>query len=127
MLLLLLAGILGAGISLSAHHSFAASYFEEQSITVTGELVEFAYRNPHAWVFVMAPDEAGQMQRYGAEWAGAGRLGRQGIDAETLKPGDQVVVTGSPGRIANEYKIHLKRIERPSDGWSWAGRNRRRR
>ena len=43
---------------------------------------------------------------------------------DTLKPGDRVIVTGSPGRNAAERKIHLKRIERPADGWSWGGRRR---
>jgi hypothetical protein len=106
----------------SAHHSFAAHYFEEQSMSITGEVVEFQYRNPHAWVFVMAPDEQGQLQRYGAEWGSTGRLGRQGITKDTLRPGDQVIVTGSPGRVAGEYKIHLKGIERPADGWRWSNR-----
>jgi hypothetical protein len=114
-----------AGVPASAHHSFAAHYFEEQSVSITGEVVEFQYRNPHAWVFVMAPDEQGQLQKYGAEWASTGRLGRQGITKDTLRPGDRVTVTGSPGRVAGEYKIHLKGIERPADGWQWSNRRTR--
>ena len=125
-LLILFAGAVASGLPAYAHHSFAAHYFEEQSVTITGELVEFQYRNPHAWVHVMAPDESGQMRKYGAEWGGTGRLARQGITKDTLKAGDRVIVTGSPGRIEGEYKIHLKGIQRPADGWSWrGGRDRR--
>ena len=93
---------------------------------LTGDVDAFEYRNPHAWVHFMAPDSTGEMRRYGAEWAGPGRLAREGITKDTLKPGDRVVITGSPGRVEGEFKMHLKGIERPADGWSWrGGRNRR--
>jgi hypothetical protein len=127
ILLVLLVGAFAAVAPLSSHHSFAAHYFEEQSMTITGDLVEFEYRSPHAWVHVMAPDEGGTMRRYAAEWQNPNRLNQQGITKDTLKPGDRVVVVGSPGRIAGEYKLHLKGIERPADGWKWrGGRDRRR-
>lgn len=126
LLLVLFAGAVAAVIPASAHHSFASYYFEDQSVTITGEVDAFDYRNPHAWVHVMAPDSTGQMRRYGAEWAGTGRLARVGITKDTIKPGDRVIVTGSPGRVANEYRVHLKRIQRPADGWNWqGGRDRR--
>jgi hypothetical protein len=73
----------------------------------------------------MAPDPGGQVRRYSAEWANPNRLNQQGIRRDTLRPGDHVVIVGSPGRPGNEYKIHLKGIERPADGWTWRGRNRR--
>jgi len=125
ILLVLFAGAVAVA-PLSSHHSFAAHYFEEESMTITGDLVEFEYRSPHAWVHVMAPDQRGTMRRYSAEWANPNRLGQQGITKDTLQPGDRVVVVGSPGRTAGEYKLHLKGIERPADGWKWRGRQDRR-
>jgi hypothetical protein len=125
VLLVLCAGAVVLAAPLSAHHSFAAYYFEEQSVTIT-EVVEFDYRSPHAWLHVAAPDPSGQMRRYAAEWANPNRLGQQGVTRETLRPGDRVIVTGSPGRTASEFKLHLKGITRPADGWQWrGGRNRR--
>ena len=41
------------------------------------------------------------------------RLSSQGVTKDTLKPGDAVVVTGSPGRAGSENKVHLKGIKRP--------------
>ena len=41
----------------SAHHSFTATYDESREIRIEGTLVQFMFRNPHAWVHVMAPDE----------------------------------------------------------------------
>ena len=58
--------LLAVAVTGYAHHSFAAHYFEEQSVTVQGELVEFEYKSPHAWVHVMVKDEADATQLYGA-------------------------------------------------------------
>jgi len=123
-LLVLLVGAVSAGVPVSAHHSFAAAYFEDQTVSVEGELVQFELRNPHSWVYVMARDENGEMQKYGAEWANAARLKQGGMNEDTLKPGDLVVLTGSPGRKAEEHRLHLKKIVRPADGWTWGGGGR---
>ena len=108
---------------LLAHHSFGDFYLESDSIEVEGVVVEFQYRSPHAILMFTASDAEGQTRTYAAEWGNPNRLSRQGVTRDTLKPGDAVVVTGSPGRSATEYKVHLKGIRRPADGWSW--RNRR--
>jgi hypothetical protein len=109
------------GVPLYAHHSFAAHYFEEQSVSIQGEVVEFEYKSPHAWVHVMAKDGNGQTQRFSAEWANPNRLQQLKITKDTLKAGDYVIITGSPGRNASERRIHLKGIERPADAWNWRG------
>jgi hypothetical protein len=121
-LLTLLVGVVALRVPVSAHHSFPAHYFEDQTVSIEGELVEFEYRSPHAWVRVMAPDEKGVLQQFSAEWANPSRLSQLGVTKETLKPGDRVVVTGSPGRNPAERRIHLKSIQRPADGWAWKGR-----
>jgi len=107
---------------LAAHHSFAAYYFEDQSVTVEGEVVEFDYRAPHAWVYLMAPDATGRLQRFSAEWANPRRLTGDGITRDKIKAGDRVIITGSPGRTPTDYKVHLKQIRRPADGWEWGTR-----
>jgi uncharacterized protein DUF6152 len=111
-----------AALPAAGHHSFAAAYFEDQTMSIDGSLEEFEYRNPHSWVRVSAADGSGRMQTYGAEWASTNRLAQQGIAKDTLKPGDRVIVTGSPARDPGSYTLHLKRIERPADGWQWIGR-----
>ena len=121
--LLACAGSLVLLAPVTAHHSFAAHYFEEKTVRVEGELVQFDYGNPHAWVRVMVKDDAGALQKVSAEWASATRLQQRGITAETLKPGDRLVITGAPGRDPAERHVHVKTIERPSDGWQWSGRN----
>jgi hypothetical protein len=123
-LLLGLAAAALAAAGVSAHHSFSAYYHEQQSMTIEGGVVDFEYRAPHAWVHINAPDPSGQMRTYAAEWANPSRLSRDNITKDTIRPGDVVRITGSPGREETEYKIHLKAIERPKDGWSWRQRRR---
>jgi hypothetical protein len=124
----MLTGAVVAGVPAYAHHSFARYYFESQSAAIEGEVQEFQYRNPHALLLVRAADETGQMRTYTAEWGGPTRLARAGIESHTLKPGDRVIVTGSPGRNPSEYKLHLKGLHRPADGLRWpapSGQRRR--
>lgn len=125
LLALIIAGSV-IGMPAYAHHSFAAQYFEDQTMSIEGELVEFEYRSPHAWVHLMARDDKGQMQRFSAEWANPNRLSQQRVGKDTLKPGDRVIISGSPARNPLERKLHLKSIERPADGWKWAGGRGRR-
>jgi len=127
LILLAILGLLSfcATIPVLAHHSFAAAYFEDQSITVEGELVQFEYKSPHAWVHVSVKDGGGQVLRYSAEWSNPNRLAQLSINKDTLKPGDFLILTGSPGRNSSERNIHLKAIERPADGWKWPARRGR--
>ena len=104
-----------------AHHSFAATYFEDKTQKIEGNLVQFLYRNPHSFVHVEAPDEKGTMQRWAVEWGAGGQLGRQGVTRETLKPGDKVVIVGNPGRNPEDHRLRMVNITRPSDGWKWGG------
>lgn len=114
-------------VPVSSHHSFGAYYFEDQSVAIEGDVLQFDYRNPHAWVHITSVDINGKAQKVSAEWAGPGRLKQQGITKDTLKPGDRVIITGSPSRDESEYKVHLKGIERRADGWKWVGRGPQRR
>jgi hypothetical protein len=122
LFVLLIAGVaLVAGSRVQAHHSFAATYFEDQTTSIEGNLVQFLFRNPHSFVHVEAPDKDGQMQRWAVEWGAGGQLNRQGVTRETLHPGDHVVVTGNPGRNPADHRLRMKTITRPSDGWKWGG------
>ena len=103
------------------HHSFAATYFEDKTQKVEGKLVQFLFRNPHSFIQVEAEDEHGEMIRYAVEWGAGGQLGRQGVTRDTLKPGDQVIIVGNPGRNPEDHRLRMVSITRPSDGWKWGG------
>ena len=81
--LTLLLGAAAAAAPVYAHHSFTATYDEGKTVEIEGTLVQFMFRNPHAFVHVMAPDENGEMQRWGVEWGGAGALTGQGVTRDS--------------------------------------------
>jgi len=114
----LAAVVLAVGAQAFAHHSFAATYIENQSVTIEGELVQFVLRNPHSFVNVDVTETDGSKVRYVVEWAAPAQL--QGkVNRDTLKPGDHVVITGSPGRNTEDHRVRMLTFRRPKDGWSW--------
>jgi hypothetical protein len=119
--LTIMAALLGMGGRAYAHHSFAATYFVDQEITVEGTLTQFLYRNPHSFVKVESKDEKGEVVTWSVEWGGGAQLTQEHVTRDTLKPGDHVIVTGNPGRDPSEHRIRLHKIVRPSDGWKWEG------
>ena len=102
-----------------SHHSFAAVYDAEKTVTIEGKIVQFQYRNPHSVLHVLVPDASGTEMRYAIEWQGATQLGAAGISAQTIHAGDPVTLTGHPGRIEAEHRILLLSLERTSDGFKW--------
>lgn len=121
LLAVFLAGALIGGRAVS-HHSFAATYHEDQRVTIEGRVLQFQFRNPHSFVHVQAPDENGDMQRWAIEWASPSQLQGQGVDRSTLRPGDVVRVTGAPGRNAGDHRMVLRHLIRPSDGFTYGDR-----
>ncbi len=113
-------GLVGAGTAY-AHHSFAATYYVDQEITIKGSMSQFLYRNPHSFVKVDAKDDKGNPVSWSVEWGGGAQLTQDHINRDTLKPGDQVGVSGNPGRDPAEHRLRLHKIVRPGDGWKWEG------
>jgi hypothetical protein len=109
-------------IQLYAHHSFAATYFEDKQQTIEGNLVQFMFRNPHSFVHVEGKDEKGQTVTWAVEWGGGGQLGRTGVTRDTLKTGDHVIIVGNPGRNPADHRLRMLRLKRTSDGYTWGTR-----
>ena len=112
--------MLGVGLAL-AHHSATATYIVGKSVRIEGTLKELIWRNPHSYIKVEAPDDKGEMQIWVIEGAAPGQLAEQGLTSNRLRPGDRVIVTGIPGRIAEDHRLLLETVERPSDGFKWRG------
>src|SRR5690349_20609347 len=102
----ILAAALLAAASAYAHHSFAATYMENDSVTIEGDLVTFELRNPHSFVNVMVQDKSGTMVRYLVEWGSTTQLAGK-ISRDTLKAGDHIVITGNPARNPDDHRVRL--------------------
>src|ERR1700678_4538773 len=104
-----------------AHHSFAATYFVDQNVTVTGTITQFMYRNPHSFLKIDAKDPQGNVTTWSLEWGGGAQLSQDHVTRDSLKPGDVITVTGNPGRDPAEHRIRTSKIVRASDGLKWEG------
>ena len=122
IMLLVITATLLAGTAAYAHHSYGATYDTSKEIKLQGRLVQFVFRNPHAFVTVQVPDQNGAMQRWAVEWSGTTQLGAAGVNAQTLKVGDEIVITGRPSRVTNEYRALMVTLKRPVDGFTWGTR-----
>ena len=111
------------GTPAQAHHSFAVVYLEQDTIEIEGEVVEFQYKNPHAWIMVQGTEIAGVggPKVYAAEWVSVSQLDRMEIDKKFFKVGDPVRIWASPNKNPTDNRVRLKRMERTSDGWKWQG------
>ena len=89
-------------VTAHAHHSFAM-FDNEKDQVLDGVVKEFQWTNPHIWIQVNVKSADGKVVEYSVEGGSPNALRRQGWTKDSLKPGDQVVLTmhplkdGSPG------------------------------
>jgi hypothetical protein len=111
-------GILVTAAVADAHHSFAATYDETRTAEIKGRVVVFSFRNPHSFITVEVTGSDGKKVRWGVEGPGSTQLANTGVQNDTLRYGDEVVVTGNPSRTPGEPKLRLRTMKRP-DGFSF--------
>lgn len=115
---LAVAGLALAGATASAHHSIAAVYDGSRRVTLTGAVREFRFVNPHPWLSIASTDDAGRERTWRLEMDNLFELSAVGMTAETLKPGDRVVVSGSPARDGAS-SLYIRQLDRPADGFRY--------
>jgi hypothetical protein len=100
------------GIPIRAHHSIAGAYDAKRPVTLAGTVREFHFVNPHPWIELDAADRGGQMRTWRMEMDNKSELSAIGIDADTLKPGDRIVVSGIAA-VTVQYALYVRKLERP--------------
>jgi len=102
----------------AAHHSIGNVYDDTQRVTIEGVITRFQFVNPHPLVVVEVSspnDKAGQWM---LEMDNRSELAEIGFDSATLKPGDRIVVAGSPARKQRQ-SLYIIRLDRPADGFNY--------
>lgn len=99
-----------------AHHSIATTYDEDHPILLEGVIARFTYVNPHPVIMLNVTDGKGRVQVWRLEMDNRVALAEIGFQAETLRAGDRLVVSGSPARTI-PHSLYVRRIERPADGF----------
>jgi len=108
LFLCVLACLIPASTPVSAHHSIAE--YDMTSLTsVKGTVTKFEWSNPHAYIYLEAKDEKGNVVEWTAELASIGMLSRVNWKRDTIKPGDEVTITGNRAKNGRTV-MHLDKI-----------------
>jgi hypothetical protein len=103
--------LLASAGTVLAHHSFAAEFDRDRTITVTGNVQKLEWTNPHARLFVEGTDETGKKQVWDFELGPPNGLMRNGWNRNSLQPGHTVTINGfrskTSGHIANARTVTL--------------------
>ena len=82
------------GVPLVAHHSFAAEFDQNKTVTLRGTITKVEFTNPHGWVYLNVKDENGRINNWAIETGAPIQLIRRGATRQTLAPGTEIVVDG---------------------------------
>lgn len=83
-----------------AHHG-AAAYDTAKVMTITGTVTNFQFINPHVIISLDAKDASGKVEHWSGELTSPNRLTRSGWNKNTLKPGDQITITGGASKAGS--------------------------
>jgi len=99
--LLVLSGLLMAGVGLEAHHAVAGVYDLNKEVVLEGRLKKLNFTNPHASIELTVPNKDGTFTEWKLTTASITTLTREGINKTSMKPGEILKVTILPARNGN--------------------------
>jgi hypothetical protein len=78
-----------------AHHSYAM-FDRAKTVTLNGTIRQFQWTNPHSWIQLTTPNDAGGTDEWSIEMGSPFELLRVGWTAATVKAGDKVSIQVHP-------------------------------
>jgi hypothetical protein len=81
----------------SAHHSMAM-YDQTREITLTGTVTEFRLTNPHIQILFDVKTDQGSIEHWSSIGDNPVNLRRKGWNRNTIKPNDQITISGYPAK-----------------------------
>jgi hypothetical protein len=100
--------LLASGLSLAAHHSFAAQYDANKPITLKGGITRIEWANPHIYFYLDVADSNGGMEHWSIEGGAPSTLYRAGWRKDSAKVGDVVTVNGFLARDGSKL-VNMQR------------------
>ena len=91
------AGLLMGSRPTSAHHSMAM-YDQTREITLTGTVTEFRLTNPHIQILFDVKTDQGNVEHWSSIGDNPVNLRRKGWNRNTIKPNDQITISGYPAK-----------------------------
>ena len=84
----------------SGHHS-QAGYDTQKQVELRGVVVEFKWRNPHVFIVWDGKDSSGKPVQWTGEMSSTTTMMSAGMNRDSLKVGDEIIVTGNPSKSGN--------------------------
>ena len=102
------------GLVFSAHHS-RTGYENERTVTLTGVVTEFRWRNPHTFLVWTVTDENGKEVEWAGEMLSIQTVTSWGLTRNSFQPGDEVTVTAFPATRGAPVSI-IQKVVMTADG-----------
>ena len=91
-------GLLLAGTSARAHHSFAAEFDASKPVNLRGVVTRVEWINPHTWIHIDVKGTDGQVVKWMIEGGSPNSLFRRGVTKASLPTGTEIIVEGYQAR-----------------------------
>jgi hypothetical protein len=100
-------GVLLAGPTSLAHHSFAVEYDANKPIEGTGVISKVEWMNPHARIYVDVTGAGGSVTTWNLELGSPNSLRRRGWTKNDLNVGDRISFKAYGGRTTTTRSVAL--------------------
>ena len=100
--------VFASGLTVAAHHSFAAQYDANKPITLKGGITRIEWANPHIYFYLDVVDGSGATVQWAIEGGAPSTLYRAGWRKDSAKVGDVVTVNGFLARDGSKL-VNMQR------------------
>lgn len=100
--------LLASGLSIAAHHSFAAQYDRDKPITLKGGITRIEWANPHIYFYIEVAESSGGHTNWAIEGGAPSTLYRAGWRKDSAKVGEVVTVEGFLARDGSKL-VNMQR------------------
>ena len=110
VVIVVLVGLLMVSSPMFAHHSMAM-YDRSREVTFQGTVTKFRFINPHTQILFDVEDGNGNVDQWISFSPSPNRMRREaGWNRNTIKPGDQIAISGYIARDGRKIMSTLKII-----------------
>ena len=103
-----IAGMLLAGASAAAHHSFAAEFDINKPVTLAGTVTKIEWVNPHVYVYLDVKDASGKVTPWSLSSLGPAAARRAGVTRANFGQGQTVTIIGYHAKDDSNFAFMRK-------------------
>jgi hypothetical protein len=101
-----------AGGVASAHHSRAGYDSDDKQLTLKGIVTEYKWKNPHVFIVWDTKDANGKVVQWVGELSSVSTMISEGMNKQSLKPGDEILVTAVPAKEGKPQSL-IRKVVKP--------------